>query len=447
MRNPVDQPLRFGPYRVDMLHRQLHRDGLAVPLTSKAFELLRVLIERRNEIVSKDDLIAAVWPRRVVEENNLTQAIAALRRAFGIGAHDRDFILTVPGRGYRFVAELQAEDRHPVAFAAMAPFAGADPAAVARALLHAQYRLQQRDLSAPRAFLDAIRLDPACARAYAGLATAYLFLAHQDAGPAEVFPLARAASLQGLKIDPDSAEVRMARGRVLQLAEWDWAGAEAELRQAIAIAPGLAEAHFSLAHVLVTTGRFGEGLTAIQRARELEPLSPHFNALEGGFLGAAGHAMAARRSVERALAVEPDFHIALLVRGGLALDAGDAAAAVADLECAAAGPPGHGSVMLASLAQAYVASGQRERAEGLLQLLQAQQEETYVPAVNLAAIHLALGDADAALEQLERAHEARDIRMVFLGIDARWNPLRGSPRFTALVRALRLPEGMGYSRL
>ena len=447
MRNPVDQPLRFGPYQVDMLRRQLHRDGSAVPLTSKAFELLRVLIERRDEIVSKDDLIAAVWPRRVVEENNLTQAVAALRRAFGIGAHDRDFILTVPGRGYRFVAELQDEDRHPLAFAAMAPFEGGDPAAAARALLHAQFRLQQRDLSAPRAFLEAIRLDPACARAYTGLATAYLFLAHQDAAPAEVFPLARAASLQALKIAPDSAEVRMARGRVLQLVEWDWPGAEAELRRAIAIAPDLAEAHFSLAHVLVTTGRFDAGLAAAQRARELEPLSPHVNALEGGFLGAAGQPALARRSIERALALEPDFHVALLVRGGLALDAGDAAGAVADLERAAAGPPGHGSVMLASLAQAHVANGQRERAQGLLQLLQAQQREAYVPAVNLAAIHLALGDADAALDQLERAFEARDIRMVFLGIDARWNPLRASPRFLALVRALGLPEGVGYSRL
>ena len=447
MRNPMDQPLRFGPYHVDMLRRQLRREDVAVPLGSKAFDLLRVLIERRDEVVSKDELIASVWPRRVVEENNLTQAVAALRRAFGIDAHDRDFILTVPGRGYRFVAELQAEDRHPVAFAAMAPFQGADPAAAARALLHAQYRLHQRDRAAPRAFLEAIRLDPACARAYAGLATAYLFLAHQDAAPNEVFPLARAASLQALRIEPDSADVCMARGRVLQLVEWDWPGAEAELRQAIAIAPDLAEAHFALAHVLVTTGRFDEGLVAVRRARELEPLSPYGNALEAGFLSAAGQVALAHRSIERALALEPDFHIALLVRGGLALDAGDAAGAVADFERAAAGPPSHGSLILACLAHAYVANGQPERAQDLLQMLQTQRQDAYVPAVNLAAMHLALGDCEAALEQLERAHDARDIRMVFLGIDARWNPLRQSPRFRALVSALRLPEGVGYSRL
>ncbi len=112
----MEEPSRhydFEGFRLDTLRREL-RDpaGDLLPLTSKAFDVLCVLIENRAAVVGKEALLVAVWPGRVVEENNLTQAIAALRRAFGVNAHDRRFIVTVPGRGYRFVADLEgvAED-------------------------------------------------------------------------------------------------------------------------------------------------------------------------------------------------------------------------------------------------------------------------------------------------------------------------------------------------
>lgn len=98
---------RFEGYALDTLRRKLRdSDGALVPLTAKAFDVLCALIERHEAVVGKEALLAEVWPGRVVEENNLTQAIAALRRAFGVNAHDRRFLLTVPGRGYRFVATL-----------------------------------------------------------------------------------------------------------------------------------------------------------------------------------------------------------------------------------------------------------------------------------------------------------------------------------------------------
>ncbi|HET7125690.1 MAG TPA: winged helix-turn-helix domain-containing protein [Lysobacter sp.] len=442
---PEDRPLRFDDYEVDVLRRELRRGGAPLPLTSRAFDVLCELIRRREEVVSKDDLFAAVWSGRIVEENNLSQAIAAIRRALGTNASDHRFILTVPGRGYRFVAEL-----HPGTPRGL-PGEGEDEdsgVAAAHALLRAQYRLHQRDLSAPRAFLDAIRLDPASARAYAGLAMSYLFLAHNDVAPGEVFPLARAAALQAIRIDPASAEARIAHGRVLQLVEWNWPEAEAELRRAIAIDPGLTEAHSALAHVLATTGRFEEALAEAVRARTLDPLSPIVNVMEAGFQCAAGRFEAAHAGLRRTFALEPDFWIALVLRAGMALEESDAATAVVDLELAATrARPSYGSLVLATLALACTANGEAWRSVGLLQELRDRQRDGYVPAVNLAAVHLALGEADAALDELERAHALRDIRMVFLGIDARWNPLRATPRFQALAQAMGLPNGRGYSRL
>lgn len=622
---------RFEDYRLDTRCRELRgAAGQAVPLTAKAFDTLCALVERRDRVVGKDELLATVWAGRVVEENNLTQAIAALRRAFGTDGQDHRYIVTVPGRGYRFVAEVSEDDvvagardsqpaapasgvprashrprralvagallsamvlfaaaawrwhappappavagQAPVTTLAVLPFrplspsprdawlelgladtlvtrlarspgvlvnplassqrvAAAEPDPLAagralgaayvvegttqrigdqvrvnarllsvdgggtrwsgtfdarsdrvftlqdrigdavtsalalqpppdahatsaceggddeafRALLRARHALNRRDPGTIAAFHAAIRRDPACARAYAGLALAHLFMAHNDAPPADAFPLAKAAADQALRIDPDAADAHMARGRYLQLHAWDWRGAEAELRRALALNPSLADAHFALAHLLVTTGRFEEGLAEMRQARGLDPFSPLFNALEAGFLSAAGRPEAAQARLARALELEPDFWIALLVRGGLALDRGDTAAAVADLERAAARSR-RASQVLAVLAFAYVADGRRAQAHALLRDLQERAATGYVPAINLAAVHLALGDEARALDELERARQARDIRVAFLGIDARWNTLRAAPRFRALARGLDLADGAATGR-
>jgi len=96
----------FSNFRVDPVMRQLSSGGAAMPLTAKAFETLLVLLSNRGELVSKGDLLDAVWQDTAVEENNLTQQIAALRRAFGERAGEHRFIVTVPGRGYSFVAPV-----------------------------------------------------------------------------------------------------------------------------------------------------------------------------------------------------------------------------------------------------------------------------------------------------------------------------------------------------
>jgi serine/threonine-protein kinase len=97
----------FGAFRVDVRKRQIERDGLALAITSKAFETLTILLSRSGETVSKSELMDAVWPDTAVEENNLTQQISALRKILGERAGDHKFIVTVPGRGYCFVADVR----------------------------------------------------------------------------------------------------------------------------------------------------------------------------------------------------------------------------------------------------------------------------------------------------------------------------------------------------
>ncbi|MCM2269629.1 MAG: transcriptional regulator [Thermoanaerobaculia bacterium] len=101
-----ERDLRFGPFRLDAVRRRLERDGEPVELAGKPMELLVALVATRDRVVTRDELLALVWPDVVVEEANLTQTVSVLRRALGEAPGENRFVATVPGRGYRFVAPV-----------------------------------------------------------------------------------------------------------------------------------------------------------------------------------------------------------------------------------------------------------------------------------------------------------------------------------------------------
>jgi Tol biopolymer transport system component/DNA-binding winged helix-turn-helix (wHTH) protein len=101
----------FGPFRLDAQERLLRRDGAAVSLTPKAFDLLLVLVERQGRLLGKEELFQAVWPDTIVEESNLSSNVALIRKALGDGTNSERYIETVPKRGYRFVSAVQEVSR------------------------------------------------------------------------------------------------------------------------------------------------------------------------------------------------------------------------------------------------------------------------------------------------------------------------------------------------
>lgn len=103
---PAPRLFEFGSFRLDPATRQLLRAGEPVHLTPRVFDTLVFLVEHRARVLGKGELLAAVWPGLVVEENNLGQAISKLRQALGETPGDNRFIATLPGHGYRFVAEV-----------------------------------------------------------------------------------------------------------------------------------------------------------------------------------------------------------------------------------------------------------------------------------------------------------------------------------------------------
>lgn len=557
--------VRFGGYELDACRRELRDEaGIRVPLTSKAFDTLAVLVGARGRTLDKRTLIAQVWPGRVVEDNNLNQAIVALRRVFGTHGDDHAFIVTVPGQGYRFVAEVDEVRRDVAVSLAVLPLrlhGGLDDvvlelglaetliAALAQRLrvpvrsmaavqgvrpnmdsaeagrrlgvshvlegsvqptadgLHVTLRLlasrdgvalwsqlhdvdqaevpalheavvediahalaadnvgettplPKVDRRAFRAYIvgrylvhrpdpsrlpdaiaalrDAIDLDPAYARAYAAMAFAYrAWCITGDRAPLEVFPLARAAAAQALLIDPALADAHAQKGFIEFWHEWDWKAAESTLQHAIALDPNLAEARIAHAHLLNNLRRFDEAITEIVRARELDPLSPLIVSLHAGFLGYAGRLDQALRSARAAVEFAPRFAPARLHLGQVLFDRGDYGGAVETLE--ACQRMTTSSQVEAMLGVAYAADGRRHDAEGVLERLRTSAARGYVPPTSLAATEAWLGRTDHALDLLEAAERVRDVRLTFLAVDTRWQPLQDLPRFVALARRLDLP--------
>ena len=99
----------FGEFRLDAVKRQLKRAGSVVPLYSKAFDLLLVLVQNSGRDLSKDELLEAVWPGQILEEANLTVTMSVVRKALGEKASQPRLIVTLPGHGYRFITELETE--------------------------------------------------------------------------------------------------------------------------------------------------------------------------------------------------------------------------------------------------------------------------------------------------------------------------------------------------
>ncbi len=292
-------------------------------------------------------------------------------------------------------------------------------------------------------FNEALTLDPAYALAYVGLAEAYrrsLFGA--DALPSEVAEPADVAVRRALALAPGLAEAHAQNGFRLYWYDFNWPEAEKEFRVALAANPNVVIAQLGLAVLMLTQDRIDEGFQHLRLARELDPLSPLLNTLEASYLLDAGRYDEARARLKRAFDVAPNFWVAHMTQGLLYLAQRQPEQGIAALRRAvtlADGSTGPASMLGMHLARL----GQRDEARAILDQLVALSKTRYVPPTRLAAVQAALGDTAQALDSLDQAYAVRDQRMIFLKDDPRWVGLRQEPRFIALMKKLKLD---GYGR-
>jgi DNA-binding winged helix-turn-helix (wHTH) protein/TolB-like protein len=103
---------RFGPFVLDTVQHELLKQGKRIPLTPKTYDTLLVLVQNNGRMLSKEELMTSLWPDSFVEESNLTQQVSMIRKALGESASNARYIVTVPGRGYRFNAAVQKTDQN-----------------------------------------------------------------------------------------------------------------------------------------------------------------------------------------------------------------------------------------------------------------------------------------------------------------------------------------------
>ncbi len=285
-------------------------------------------------------------------------------------------------------------------------------------------------------FQQAIDKDPGFALAYTGLADTYVLLSgFGAASPKDSLPKAKAAAEKALELDSSLGEAHAALAQALFAYEFNFAEANREFRRAIELSPNYATAHHWYAESgLTPLGRFDEAIVEIKRALELDPLSLIINADVGTVLFNARRFDDSIEQLRKTVQMDPGFYYARWALGEALEIKGRTKEAMAEYEKALALNQ-EDPLPLALLGRVYARIGRRDEALKILKRLQTSSAQGYVSPYNSALVYLGLGQKDEAIRALEQTYEDRDgYNIAFLKVDAFLDPLRGDPRFKALVQ-------------
>ncbi|HEV8208990.1 MAG TPA: hypothetical protein VGP77_02660, partial [Vicinamibacterales bacterium] len=248
-------------------------------------------------------------------------------------------------------------------------------------------------------------------------------------------PKARATAEKAVELDDRSAESHTSLAVFRLFYEYDFSGSEREFRRAFALNPNYAFAHDQFGMALAFNGQFDEAIAEGARAIELDPLSPQV------LVDASVAFMFQKRSAEaknlakRAAELDPTYFFPVMIDGWTDLEVGRFHDAIPALKKARmmGAPP----FVSAYLSFAYGASDDHAAATTELAELKKMSQGTVLP-FNLALVYLGLGDYPRTLDNLERALAADSQMMAWIGRDAIFDPIRGEPRFAALIKRMRL---------
>jgi adenylate cyclase len=286
-------------------------------------------------------------------------------------------------------------------------------------------------------FEQAIKVDPNFALPYTGMADLYIY-ADDAVAPAEVMPKAKAAAEKALQLDDTLAEAHTALGEVMFWYDYDWAGAERELRRAIELNPSYALAHDRYGWLLLIEVRWDESLAEMTRANELDPLSAEITNDVAFPLIHQRKYEAAKEQSRKALELDPSQVLAQFALGLADVEASKFNEAIPELEKAA--PHSLAFLSSAYLGYAYAAAGERGKAEAIIADLNQTASHQYVSPFCTAIIYLGLGNHEPALDGLEKAYEVRSQFLQVLKGDRMFDPLRSDRRFIALLKKVGLDK-------
>jgi serine/threonine-protein kinase len=301
---------------------------------------------------------------------------------------------------------------------------------------HSARLIQPETAKAVAYFQQAIELDPNYALAYVALADSYRrFSLSGDAPSSEAMPQAKAAAQRAIELDDSLADAHAALGIIAFWYDWDWQAAEKHFRRALELDPNNANAHSAYGHFLSNMARHDEALAEAKLSRELDPLTLIINATEGQILFFAGKSDEALDRLNKTIDLDANFWVTHLMISRVYIEKGMQPEAIAAASKARElSKVNSESIALIGYSQAK--SGETDKARAVLDELLKLSAERYVPPYNFALVYNALGMRDEALDYLEKGFAEKDVRMVFLKIEPKWNNLRNEPRFIELMRRM-----------
>ena len=288
-------------------------------------------------------------------------------------------------------------------------------------------------------FRQAIEADPGYALAHTGVALAYAELAAGQGGgvlrPDLAFHEAKEAITRALALDGELGEARSVLALLKFTHDFDWAGAEEEFKLALELSPGGADIYDHYGWLCAALQRYDEALALVKRAQELDPLV-HRADVAATLLRAGRHEEALEAAL-RCIEFEPEYARGRSTLGWAYLKSGMPDQGLAELERAVALAP-ENTLYLAQLGQAYAMAGKTANAREVLRRLEQLSQKRYVSPYHMAYVYTGLGEADRAMDFLERAYEERAGSVYGIKGSFLFTTLHSHPRFTALLRKMNL---------
>jgi DNA-binding winged helix-turn-helix (wHTH) protein/TolB-like protein/Flp pilus assembly protein TadD len=282
-------------------------------------------------------------------------------------------------------------------------------------------------------FEKAILADPTYALPHVGISEAQrALLLSNDAKGTEVVPRAKVAALRAVELAPDLAEARAALGMIAFFYDWDWKESELQLKKSIEIGGNDPELLIFYAHFCSNLGRTDEALSFAARAHDAAPTNLLVGVLEGQFFLHGRRVKDAVSKLRAVIELNDGYWLSHQILASALVDDGRYAEAEKEAIRAKQLAP-YQTQSEAFRAYALVGSGRTNDARDILKALLARERTTYVPPVNIAMVYAALGEKDKAIKYLEKGYEEKDVRMSFLKVERKWDPLRNEPGFKALL--------------
>ena len=282
-------------------------------------------------------------------------------------------------------------------------------------------------------FNQAIKLDPLFARAYSGMADSYSALGYISYElPSNAFLKAEAAALKALVLDSTLADPHNSLGYIRFYYYWNWDQAELEFRKASELNPGYALAYDAYAYLLTARERFPEAKMAMDKALQLDPLSPQINTDKGFTLFYMRDYDQAIRVLQNALVLEPKNPLAHIWLGRAYQEKKMYSEAIAEYEKTLTFIKDW-PVALAAIGYVYGITGRTQNAQNMLNRLKAVADTRYVTPYGIALVYASMNELDKTFEFLGKAFEERSNWMVWLKQDPRWVLIKNDPRYQDLM--------------